>query len=123
MRILDAQLAALDAQDPVARVAELEDVAGHALDGEILVHAADRQRGRLDHDGVVGGIGNRAGRGQCGQARIAPAAQLAVHGVAVHIASARAVPRRVTLGEHAHDRVEISARQLAIGPGPTQPVV
>ena len=37
MRILDPHGAALDAQDAVAAVAELEYVAGHAFDGEILV--------------------------------------------------------------------------------------
>src|SRR6185312_7128126 len=40
VRILDAQAVALDALDPVAGVAQLEDVAGHALDREILVHRA-----------------------------------------------------------------------------------
>ena len=37
--ILDAHHAALDAQDAIGVVAELEDVARHALDGEVLVDA------------------------------------------------------------------------------------
>ena len=39
--ILDAHDAALDADDAIALVAELEDVAAHALDRKILVHGAD----------------------------------------------------------------------------------
>ena len=39
VRVLDAHDAALDAQDAIGAVAELEDVAGQALDREVLVHA------------------------------------------------------------------------------------
>jgi hypothetical protein len=46
--ILDAHRAALDPQNAVGGVAELEDVALQALDGEILVHGAD-QILRLQH--------------------------------------------------------------------------
>ena len=42
LRVLDAHAARLDAQDAVAGVAELEDVAGQALDREVLVDGADR---------------------------------------------------------------------------------
>ena len=41
LRVLHAHDAALDPQDPIGLVAELEDVAGHALDREVLVHRAD----------------------------------------------------------------------------------
>ena len=41
MGVLDTDDAALDAQDAIGGVAELEDVAGHALDREILVDGAD----------------------------------------------------------------------------------
>src|ERR1700730_12283690 len=41
VRILDAHNPALDALDPVALVAELEDVAGEALHCEILIHSPD----------------------------------------------------------------------------------
>ena len=49
VRVLDAHRAALDAQDAIGRIAELEDVARHALDGEILVHRADEVALRLQH--------------------------------------------------------------------------
>ena len=39
--ILDAHAPGFDAPDPPRRVAELEDVAGEALDGEVLVDRAD----------------------------------------------------------------------------------
>jgi hypothetical protein len=47
---------------------------------------------RLQHDLVVGGVGNRAARGQRDQARVAPAA-----------------PGGEAFGEHAHDVGEIGA--------------
>ena len=53
MRILDANAARFDAQDAVRSVAELENVAREALDGEVLVHRADQMTGRLEHDVVV----------------------------------------------------------------------
>ena len=93
LRILDAHAARLDAPDPVRGVAELEHVAGEALDGEVLVDGADELPGRLEHDFVVGGVGNRAARGERGQARAAAAAQHAVHRVAVHVGRAMAAPR------------------------------
>ena len=40
MGILHPHRAALHPQDAIGFVAELEDVATHALDGEILVHRA-----------------------------------------------------------------------------------
>ena len=39
LRVLDPDRPALDPPDAVGGVAELEDVAGHALDGEVLVDA------------------------------------------------------------------------------------
>ncbi len=44
LRVLDPHRAALDAQDALRRVAELEDVAGQALDREVLVDRADHLR-------------------------------------------------------------------------------
>jgi len=59
LRVLDAHRAALDAQDAIRRVAELEHVAGQALDREILVDRADHLRLRLEDDRVVGRVRNR----------------------------------------------------------------
>jgi hypothetical protein len=43
--ILDAHAARFDAQDAIRGVAELKDVAGQALDGEVLVERADENAG------------------------------------------------------------------------------
>jgi hypothetical protein len=51
VRVLDPDPAGLDAQDAVARVAELEDVAGDALDREVLVDGTDVRALRLEDDG------------------------------------------------------------------------
>src|SRR5690348_17083139 len=48
LRVLDAHRAALDANDAIGGVAELEDVALQALDGEILVDRADDLALRLE---------------------------------------------------------------------------
>ena len=93
MRILDAHAARFDAPDLVRRVAELEDVAGEALDREVLVDGADDLVGRLQHDLVVGGVGDRAAGGERREARAAASAQHAVHRVAMDVRGA--VPRRV----------------------------
>ena len=85
VRILDAHAAGLDAPDPVRRVAELEDVAGEALDREVLVDRADHLARGLEHHVVVGGVGNRAARRERGEPRAAPSAQHAVHRIAMHV--------------------------------------
>ena len=83
MRILDPDDTALDPQDAVRGVAELEDVAGHALDREILVHGADRLVLGLEDDAVVGGVRDRTARGQPGQARAPPSTQYTIDAVIV----------------------------------------
>ena len=60
MGILDSNRPALDSLDAIGRVAELEYVARHALDGEVLVDAADDLVLGLEEHLIVGGIGNRA---------------------------------------------------------------
>ena len=71
VRVLDAHDARLDAPDPPRRRAEQEDVAGHALDGEVFVERADDVSVGLGDDGVVGGLGDRAAGGDRGEARAA----------------------------------------------------
>ena len=117
VRVLDPDPAGLDAQDAVARVAELEHVAGDALDREVLVDRADVRALRLEDDGVVAGLGNRPARGQRGQARALLLAQDVMDGVAMDVARARPVARREAVGEHAHDGVEVGAREPRVRPG------
>ncbi len=74
MGILDPHHAALDAHDAIALVAELEDVAGEALDREILVHAADDVVFRLQQDLKVGVVRDRPTGGQGGEPCATPPA-------------------------------------------------
>ena len=66
---------------------------GEALDGEVLVDGADQLPRRLEHDVVVGVVGNRAAGGERRQPRAAAAAQHAVDRVAMQVRAAR--PARV----------------------------
>ena len=118
--ILDAHDAALDAQDAIALVAELEDVAGEALDREILVHGADDVVLRLQQHLIVGVVRDRAAGGERGEARAAPAAQHVVDGVVVDERAAPAAPRAEAVGQHVDHGREVLARQRAIGPGAAQ---
>ena len=70
----------------VAAVAELEDVAGQALDREVLVDGADDVVLGLEQHLVVGIVGNGAAGGDRRQARAAPAAQHVVDRVVMDAA-------------------------------------
>ena len=120
VRVLDPHRAALDAQDAVGAVAELEDVARQALDGEVLVDGADRLVLRLQEHLVVGVVRDRAAGGQRGEARAAPAAQHAIDRIVMDQRAAPAAACGEALGQHAHDSSEILARQVAIRPGAPQ---
>src|SRR5205823_2967767 len=103
MRVFDADATRLDALNAVGGIAELKDVAGHTLDREILVDRADQLTRRLQHDVVVGRVGNRAARGQGRETRAAPPAQHAVNRVAMDIGRTVTVPRAVAVGHDPHD--------------------
>ena len=120
MRVLDPDDAALDAHDAVGVVAELEDVAGQALDGEVLVDAADRVVLGFQHHLVVGGVRNRAAGGQRGQPRATPAAQHVVDGIVMDQRAAPPAAGGEPLGQHVHDGGEVLAGQSAVRPGAAQ---
>ena len=112
LRILDAQAAGFDAQDAVARVAELEDVAGQAFDREVFVDRADVGRLRFEHHGVIAGVRDRAaGHHRDLLAARAPA-QALVDRIAMQVARAMAAARGEAFDEHLDDVVEGLARQL-----------
>ena len=117
MRVLDPDGAALDALDAVGRVAELEDVAGHALDRPILVDAADDLILRFQQHLVVGGVGDSSARGQRRQPGPAPAAQHMVYGVVMEQRAAAAAPAGEAFSQHRDDGGKILPRQRAIRPG------
>ena len=76
--VLDADLPRLDLENSPGRVAELEDVARHALDGEVFVDRPYRSPLGLQDHGVVGGIGNGAARSDRREPRPLTGAQPAV---------------------------------------------
>ena len=117
LRVLDADDAAFHAPDLVAPVAELKNVAGKAFNGEILVHRSNEAVFGLKQDLVVGVVGDSTASGQRGQARAAPAAQHAIHGVVVEQRTAPAPARAEALRQHVDDRGKVVARQFSIRPG------
>ena len=111
VRIRDVDLARLDLLDAIRRVAELEHVAGHALEREVLVQRADRQLARQQHDFVVELIGNGAAVGDGRERGAAPAAQHVVDAVEVQVRAAPAALRREAVGDHARDADELVERR------------
>ena len=63
----------------------------------------------LEHDLVARVVGDRAARGERGQARPAAGLEPSRHPVAVQARRVAAPPRRDALGEHVHDLVEVLA--------------
>ena len=88
MGIDDDDFAAADLADPPRRVAQQKDVAGQALDGEVLVDRADERAFAFGDDAVLGGLGNRAAGGDRGQARAAAGPQPAVDLIAMQVGAA-----------------------------------
>ena len=117
LRVLDAHGAALDAQNAIGTVAELEDIAGQALDREILVDRADENVLRLHLHAVIGIVRNGAAGGEPGEARAFAAANLAVHRIMMDQGAAPATAEGEAVCQHLDDRIEVGARQVAIGPG------
>ena len=76
--VLDHHLAGLDLDDAVRRIAELEHVAGQALEREVLVQRADAVFLGQQHHVVVELVGDHAGVGHGGQPRATACAQHAV---------------------------------------------
>jgi hypothetical protein len=122
-RVFDVDLAGLDLGDAVRRIAELKDVAGYALKREVLADAADAVLVGQQHHAVIELVRNDAGIGQCGEARAVTRAQAVVYRVVVQVCAAAAASRGIALREHAHDGVEIRARELAVRLRAAQQVV
>ena len=85
MGVFHSNRSRLDLGDPPRGIAELEDVARHALDGEVLIHRPDECFGRLEDDAVIGEIRNRAAGSEGRDPRSPAAAEAAVHRVVVEV--------------------------------------
>jgi hypothetical protein len=116
LRVDDAHDARANLCDLPRRVAELNDVAGRTLDGEVFVQRADERVFRIEDDAVVGHFRNGAARRNRETAGAAPAAQAAVDLVAMQQRAAPAAFGREPFRRHPHDGVELAARQRSIGP-------
>src|SRR6185436_6720641 len=101
--------AGLDAADAPRLVAEQKDVTGHALDGEVLVDAADKNVGRLLDDIVVGGIGNGAAAGDRREARAAARPQHLVNAVAMQMRRSPTTAGCDALAQHLENGLEVGA--------------
>ena len=121
-RVLHPHLARLDLEDAPRGVAELEDVAGHALDREVLVDAADADLAGLEHHVVVGGVGDGAAVGDGGEPRAAPRAQPAVDAIVVQIGAAPAGAAGEPFAQHGDHFVEGLALEIAERPGPSHQI-
>ncbi len=123
LRVDDPHLARLDLPDQVGGVAQLEDVARHALDREVFVERADEGVRRLEQDAVVTDVGDRAPRRDGGEPRAAAPAQAVVDAVVVHVRGAPAAAGREALREHLDDVVEVPALEIAVGVGAAHQLV
>src|SRR6185437_4270011 len=92
MRIFDTHDPALDALDPIALVAELEDVANKAFDREILIHGPDEMVLGLEQHLIIGVVGYGAAGGERRQPRATSAAQHSIDRVMMDECTAPAVP-------------------------------
>src|SRR5262249_36274635 len=72
---------------------------------------------------IVGGVGDRAARGQRRRPRATPAAQNAVDRVTMDKRAAPTATGGEALGQHARDCVEIFAGQRAEGPCAAQAII
>ena len=111
LRVRDADRAAADLQHAPRGVAELEDVAGHALDGEVLVERADERLVRFEDDAVVGDSG--IAPPEVSASSRDPRRPRTVPFTSSRWSSAARRPRRVENPSAAmrDDRVEVRARQ------------
>ncbi len=117
MGILDAYLAGLDPQDPVGRVAELEDIPGDAFDREVFVDAADIQALRFKQHAVVSVIRDGAAAGHGGQPGTTAAPQGVGYGVAVQVGAADALAAVIAVGEHLQQRLVVARVEVGVGRG------
>src|SRR6185436_5231252 len=114
VRVRDVNLALLDFLDAIARVAELKDVAGQALEREVLVQRADGQLARQQHDLVVELVRNRAAVRDGRQRGTAPAAQDVIDAVEVQMRAAPSAVRREAVGDHARDADELVELEILV---------
>ena len=114
MRVRDSHRAGIDPKNSPGGIAELENFARHALDGEVLVDRAEEGLARLEHHPVIGVVRNRAAGGQRKESRAAAPANAMVHRVVMDQRGPAAAASAEPLGQHFQHPGELEARQVAI---------
>jgi hypothetical protein len=114
-RVLDADAALLDPADPPRVRAELEDVAGHAVDREVLVDGADDLLAAVLDDGVVGLVRDRAAGGEGRDPGAAAAAGAVLDAVEVQQRAGAATAGGGAVAEHGEDLLEGGALEPGEG--------
>ncbi len=116
LRVADPHGASDYLQDLPRGIAKLKDVAGDALDREVLVHRANERILGLEHDTIVSDLGDRPTRHQRQQTRSASSAQRPVDLVSMHERRSPAPRRRKSIRDHRDDGVEVGARERPVRP-------
>src|SRR5581483_4620624 len=114
VRVVDPDLSGGDALDAPGVVAEEKNVAGEALDREVLVHLPDESLVAGHDDVIVRGLRNRPAVGDRGHARAAASAQTPVDLVAMNIRLSPPSPSGDAFGERLQPVVELAPRQIAV---------
>ena len=115
--VLDAHDPLLNAPDAPRGGAEKEDVAGHALDGPVLVHGSDDSLVGLRDDAVVAQLGDRAAVLDGHRPRVAARAQHAIDAVAVQQRASAPGAFAHPLRKHVDDLAEVVAAQVPVRRG------
>ena len=117
-RVGDPNHARLDPQNLVRHVAELEDVACHALDREVLVQRTDAKALGLEAHLVVEVVWNGPAVGDRGEARASSRANVPVDLVVMKERASAAAARGEALRQDVHHLPEGFLAQLAVRPCP-----
>ena len=121
MSVLDANGPGVDPQNPPRRIAQLENIPRHALDGEIFIDGAQERLARFKHNAIIGVVRDRAAGSQREQSRPLAPAHAMVHRIVMDERGAPAASSAESFGEHFQNVVEFLSGQIAVGiRGPDQ---
>ena len=114
MSVFNANRAGVDSQNPPRRVAELENIAGHAFDGKVFVYRSEECLARFKHDTIIRVVRDRAAGSQRDQPRATPPAHALVHRVVMNQCAAPAALRAESFRQHPEHVVKLLPRQIAV---------
>ena len=112
-RILHEDLAGMHLENPIGGIAELKDVARHALESEVFVQRADEQFAGQHHHVMVELIGYGTAVGDRRKASPPPRPQPVVDPVVVQVGAAAAALGGEAIGEHPEHGLVGAAGKIA----------